>query len=245
MSYTVSDAIRRRQWHARLRRPAWLGTIRRTSPVSDHWGRERGTPVDRYYIEKFLDEHSALIRGRVLEVMDAQYTRRFGTDVAASDVLDIDAQNAEATIVADLAAADAIESSIFDCVVLTQTLQYVFDVDAALQHVHRILRPSGTVLCTVPLVSRIGRAQLETECWRFTPHACRRLFEQVFQGGTVDARGRGNVLTCVSFLVGMAAEELTNRELQADDPFFPLLVTVRATKAAGGPSRAAETGDRG
>jgi SAM-dependent methyltransferase len=228
----VKDTLRRRQWLARLRTPAWLGTIRRTSPLSQHWGRERGTPVDRHYIERFLDENRAMIRGRVLEVMDGQYTRRFGTNVTRSDVLDIDAGNAEATVVADLAAADAIEPAVFDCFILTQTLQYVFDVEAALAHVHRLLRPGGTVLCTVPVVSRIGRTQIESEYWRFTPSACRRLFERQFGGGAVDVRGLGNVLTCVAFLVGMAAEELSARELQQHDPFFPLLVTIRATKDA-------------
>jgi SAM-dependent methyltransferase len=207
-----------------------LGTIRRTSPLSQHWGRERGTPVDRYYIERFLDENRRLIRGRVLEVMDAQYTRRFGMNVTRSDVLDIDAGNPEATVVADLAAADAIESAAVDCFILTQTLQYVFDVEAALEHVHRVLRPGGTVLCTVPVASRIGRAQVESEYWRFTPKACKRLFENKFGVSAVDVRGRGNVLACIAFLVGMAAEELSCRELQEDDPFFPLLVTVRARK---------------
>jgi len=223
---------RRRKRLEQMRRPAWLGTIRRTSPLSDHWGRERGTPVDRYYIERFLDENRGLIRGRVLEVMDARYTRRFGTNVTRSDVLDIDAANADATVVADLAAADAIESATFDCFILTQTLQYVFDVEAALEHVHRVLRPGGTVLCTVPVTSRIGRAQLDREYWRFTPHACRRLFARKFDEGAVDVRGLGNVLASVAFLVGMAAEELSARELEAHDPFFPLLVTVRATKVA-------------
>jgi hypothetical protein len=36
----------------------------------------------------------------------------------------------------------------------------------------------------------------------------------------------------VAFLVGMAAEELSTHELERDDPFFPVVVTVRATKAS-------------
>lgn len=229
---TPDARLRRRQRVARLRRPAWLGTIRRTSPLSDRWGRERGTPVDRYYIEQFLAENQGVITGRVLEVMNTRYTDRFGSGVAKSDVLDVDAGNAAATVVADLAAADAVASASFDCFILTQTLQYVFDVEAALRHVHRILRPGGSVLCTVPVVSRIGSGpELESECWRFTPLACAKLFERAFRPGTVHVRGRGNVLTCVAFLVGMAAEELTAHELETDDQFFPLLVTVLATKA--------------
>jgi SAM-dependent methyltransferase len=228
----MNDAVRRRQRLMRLRHPAWLGTIRRTSPLSDHFGRDRGTPVDRYYIESFLQENQERISGRVLEVKDAGYTQRFGTGVNQSDVLDIDDRNPEATVIADLATAGAVEGAAFDCFILTQTLHYVFDVAAALEHVHRILRPGGTVLSTLPVVSRIGRREVASEYWRFTPATCKILFERAFPDGQIEVRGRGNVLTCVAFLVGMAAEELKAEELETDDPFFPLLVTVRATKAA-------------
>jgi SAM-dependent methyltransferase len=228
----MNDATRRRQRLMRLRRPAWLGTIRRTSPMSDHFGRERGMPVDRYYIERFLEQNRERIRGRVLEVKDSDYTRRFGVEVSRSDVLDIDDHNPDATVVADLADAHDVEAGVFDCFILTQTLHYIFDVASALEHVHRILRPGGTVLCTVPVVSRIGRGELAPEYWRFTPTTCKILFERAFPGGEIEVRGRGNVLPCVAFLMGMATEELSARELETADPFFPLLVTVRATKAA-------------
>jgi SAM-dependent methyltransferase len=223
--------LRWRRRLERLRRPAWLGTIRRTTPLSDHWGRERGTPVDRFYIERFLGEERDAIRGRVLEVMNADYTERFGAGVERRDVLDIDPENEAATIVADLAAADSVPSDLFDCFILTQTLQYIYDLRAAVEHAHRILRPGGTLLCTVPAVSRIARLQLESEYWRVTPAACSRLFGDVFAGGDVAVQGHGNVLTAVAFLVGMAVEELSSRELDRDDPCFPLVVTVRATKA--------------
>ena len=226
------DAERWRRRLQRLRRPAWLGTVRRTGPLSDHWGRDRGTPVDRYYIERFLGAERRFIRGRVLEVLNAEYTERFGAGVERSDVLDVDTANPSATIVTDLAAADDVPSDTFDCFVLTQTLQYVYDLEAAVGHVHRVLRPGGTVLCTVPTLSRIARGTLDSEYWRMTALACERLFAEAFVGGSVDARAHGNVLAGVAFLVGMAAEELSSRELEHLDPFFPLLVTVRATKAA-------------
>ena len=216
----------------RLRHPAFLGTIRRTTPLSDHWGRDRGTPVDRYYIEHFLVGATDVIRGRVLEVMNADYTRRFGTAVERSDVLDIDATNPSATIVADLANANDIPGETFDCFILTQTLQYIYDLRSAVEHAHRILRPGGTLLCTVPTVSRIARRELDSEYWRLTAAACARLFGDVFAGGVVDVRARGNVLSAVAFLVGMAREELSSRELDRDDPFFPVIVTVQARKAA-------------
>jgi SAM-dependent methyltransferase len=225
-------ALRRNARLRRLRQPAFLGTIRRTTPLSDHWGRDRGTPLDRYYIEHFLAGASNVIRGRVLEVMNADYTRRFGTAVERSDVLDIDPANPAATIVADLANADDIPSETFDCFILTQTLQYIYEIRSAVGHAHRILRPGGTLLCTVPTVSRIARRELQSEYWRLTTAACSRLFGDVFAGGVVEVRSHGNVLTAVAFLVGMAREELSSRELDRDDPFFPVIVTVQARKAA-------------
>jgi SAM-dependent methyltransferase len=215
-----------------MRKPAWVGTRRRTRPLSDVWGRDRGTPIDRYYIERFLEREKALVRGRVLEVLNADYTRRYDTGVERSDVLDIDPDNPHATIVADLAAADALPSEAFDCFILTQTLQYVYDAPAAIRHAHRILRPGGVLLCSVPAVSRIGRRQLRQEYWRFTPLACERLLGDVFGAESIDVRAHGNVLVAIAFLTGMAREELSQGELDADDPFYPVLITARATKAA-------------
>src|SRR5215207_25690 len=230
----ISDERRRRlrQRVHRFSRPAWLGTIRRTTPLSEAWGRERGTPVDRYYIEQFLEQNRHLIRGRVLELLNSDYSRRFGKGVETSDVLDIDPQNPAATFIADLAAADAVPSETFDCFILTQTLQYIFDLPAALNHAHRILRPGGTLLCTVPSVSRIGRKYLESDFWRFTAASCSRLLHDAFPGGAVDVRSRGNVLVSVAFLMGMAHEELSGRELEVEDAYFPLVITARATRAA-------------
>ena len=214
-----------------MQRPAWLGASRRTEPLSDVWGRDRGTPLDRYYIDGFLAAERDAIRGRVLEVQDASYTRRFGVGVERSDVLDVDGANPLATVVADLSAADAIPDDAFDCFILTQTLQYIYDVPAAVRHAHRVLRPGGNVLCTVPSVSRVGEKDVDSTYWRFTAASCRRLFGEAFVGGEVDVRARGNVLSAVAFLRGLAHEELSATRLDADDPFFPLVITVRATKA--------------
>jgi SAM-dependent methyltransferase len=195
--------------------------IRRTKPLSYEWRRDRGTPLDRYYIEEFLSTERSAIRGRVLEIADADYTERFGVDVERSDVLDIDPSNAAATIVADLAAADNIPSESFDCFILTQTLQDVYDLEKAVHHTHRILRRGGTVLCTAPSVSRVGAKDLDSTYWRFTAAGCSRLFENAFPKGIVDVRACGNVLSAVAFLVGMAYEELSPKELDVGDPFFP------------------------
>jgi SAM-dependent methyltransferase len=214
----------------RLIRPAWLGTLRRTTPLSEHWGYDRGTPVDRYYIECFLEAHRSDIHGHVLEIKDSTYTDRFGLNVARRDVLDIDPGNPHVTLVADLAAADSIPANTFDCFVLTQTLQFVSDLSAAIAHIHRVLRPGGVLLCTVPGVSRVERAYASTDYWRFTPAACSLLFNDVFGAEQVTICAYGNVLTAMAFLTGMAAEELSRRELATRAEYFPVTIATRAMK---------------
>ena len=215
----------------RLRRPSLLRAMG-VRPLSPEWGFDRGTPVDRYYIERFVAAHSADIRGRTLEVKSADYTRRFGDAVTQADVLDLDAKNSAATIVADLAVGEDIPERAFDCFVLTQTLQLIYDVRAAIVQSHRLLAPGGVLLVTVPIVSRIvPRYGLATDYWRFTPASCARLFGDVFGAAQVTVSTHGSVFAGVAFLRGAAVEELPRRKLDEHDPYFPILATVRAVRA--------------
>jgi SAM-dependent methyltransferase len=213
-----------------LARPARLGTLRRTSPLSHDFGYDRGTPVDRYYIEQFLGAHRAQIRGHVLEVMDSTYTERFGTDVTQKDVVDIDPHNSLATIVTHLAAADAIPDETFDCFILTQTLQYIYDLRSAIAHAHRFLKPGGALLATLPALSPIVDDDWLTDYWRFTPASCAALFGDVFGHESIRVREYGNVLTAIAFLAGMAYEELTPQELETHDSHLAMLIAVSAVK---------------
>jgi len=229
-AYDVGRGRRLRQRLERTLRPSGLGTLRRTRPLSDRWGLDRGTPVDRWYVERFLGEERASIRGRVLEVRDTRYTRAFGTDVASSDVIDIDESNPDATIVADLSKPSSIPTGTFDCFLLVQTLQFIFDTRGVLEEAHRVLAPGGVLLCTVPAVSRISMRYLDAEYWRFTVAGCRELVTIAFPGADVDVRSHGNVLACAAFLYGLAVEDLTEQELLDEDPFFPLVIAVKARK---------------
>ena len=223
------------QWASLRRRlqrwlfPAWMGSLRSTRPLSNGWGFDRGRPVDRYYIDSFLEEHRQDIQGRVLEILNTEYTRRFGAGVDRADILDIDPANRQATIVADLAAADSIPSDSFDCFILTQTLQLIYDVKSAIVHAHRILRPGGVLIVTIPALSRLA-GDGYTDYWRFTPASCARLFGEVFGAEQISVTAYGNVLSAVAFLEGMAHEELSKRELDMIDERFPVLLAIRAVK---------------
>jgi len=215
--------------------PGWvrLGSLRRLEPISTSYGYDRGLPIDRHYIEAFLAAHARDLRGRTLEVGDDSYTRRFGgSRVERRDVLHVDPGAPGATLIADLAAADHVPSESFDCIVLTQTLQLIYDLPAAIATLHRILRPGGVVLATVPGISQISDEQWrDSWYWAFTPLSARRLFGAAFAPENVRVEAHGNVLAASAFLQGMAAGELRAEELAHRDPSYPLLITVRATKA--------------
>ncbi|MGH7893805.1 MAG: methyltransferase domain-containing protein [Candidatus Binatia bacterium] len=233
--------LRARQHRHRLQWPRRgsmdFGGLRRLTPVSRVVGFDRGLPIDRYYIERFLAAHADDIGGHVLEIGDDRYTRAFGgARVTRSDVLHVVGGNPKATIVADLTRADEVPSDTFDCIVCTQTLQMILDVEAALRHLARMLKPSGVLLATASGINRICRREgIDPwgEYWRFTTQSTRRLFARVFPPARVTAIAYGNVLAAVAFLHGLAAEELSREELDHDDPDFEVLVAVRAVKPEG------------
>lgn len=211
-----------------------FGSLRRLTPVSTNYGFERGTPVDRHYIDAFMTKHAGDVRGRVLEVGEDSYTRRFGDGrVEKVDVLHVDASNPAATIVADLSDAPQIPSGAFDCVVCLQTLLLVWDVRAAVGTIERILAPGGVALVTVPGITKVSRAEAEVwgDWWRFTAQSARRLFDESFGPGNVEVDAYGNVLAATAQLYGIAAEELDAGELAHADPDFEVLLGVRAVKA--------------
>ena len=215
------------------------GDLRRTDPVSRDWGYDRGVPIDRHYIEAFLAAHSSDIAGSVLEVQEDDFTRRFGgARVTASDVLDIDAGNARATILADLRCAPNIPDGTFNCIILTQTLHVIDDMRAALLECYRILAPGGVLLATFPAASRVCLEYGEDgDLWRLTPAGARALVESVCAPAEVSCDSFGNVLTNVAFLAGLACADLTDAEFAAVDPYYPALTGVRARKPAPRPLR--------
>jgi glycosyltransferase involved in cell wall biosynthesis len=218
---------------AARRRPR-LGDAQKTVPISRSWGFDRGLPIDRYYIERFLSNHAHDIGGRVLEVGDDVYTRRFGGHrVTHADILHATEGNPKATIVADLSKADDLDSDLFDCIVFTQTLQFVYDVRAAMRTLYRFLRPHGVLLLTAPGTTQTGPDQFaESWYWSFTTHSLRRLLAEVFEENQVEVEAHGNVLAAVGLLHGLAVEDLRQGDLEKHDPDYEVIVAARAVKGA-------------
>ena len=205
-----------------LERPSW-GNLRRVTPLSEMFGFDRGTPIDRYYVDKFLSARRQLITGCVLEIQTTDHTHRYGSDVATADTLDINA-GFRPTYVCDLATADIVPSGRYDCFLLPNTLCFLKDLEPALRHTRRIVRAGGVILATVP-----GFVPLTPDVpdyWHLSADGWRTITHRVWPDCDTVVETHGNCLAAMAALYGIAVEELTSNELDATDPRYPVLVTI-------------------
>jgi hypothetical protein len=205
-----------------------------SEPVSRQFGSERGRPIDRWYIERFLKANAADVRGRVLEVAEPTYTQWYGEGaVTSSDVLYAAEGNPEATLVGDLVSGSGLAEQNWDCFICTQTLQFIADTTAAVAGTRRLLAPGGVLLATVPGISQISTVDDEAwgDWWRFNERGTRLLFEAEYGAENVTVERHGNVQAAAAFLYGMAAEDLETAELEREDPDYHMVICVRAVRA--------------
>jgi peptidoglycan/xylan/chitin deacetylase (PgdA/CDA1 family)/SAM-dependent methyltransferase len=203
-----------------------FGKFDRVTPIAV-WG---AAPLDRYYIEDFLQRHAQDIRGHVLEFHDRSYTLRFGgSRVTRSDVMNIELNNPNSTFVGDLAGVNDLPTEAFDCVILTQVLSSVYGLQAAIRTLHRVLKKGGVVLATMPGITPFHSMPWPW-MWTFTASSAERLFAECFPIERIGIEAHGNVLAAIAFLHGLSPQELSSAELNHHDAAYPVILTVRAVK---------------
>lgn len=217
----------------------WLSTLATAlaagRPVSRTFGLDRGSPVDRRYIEHFLTNHATDIRGRVLEIGDAVYTRRYGGNrVSHSDVLHAEPGNPAATIIGSLTDPATVPKGAFDCIILTQTLHCILDMRTALQTARDALAPGGALLFTVPNITPISRYDMDRwgDFWRFTSKAVMETVRSMFPEDDLEVVRYGNAAAATAFLNGVAAEELPEDLLWASDPDYEVTIAARLRRGS-------------
>jgi glycosyltransferase involved in cell wall biosynthesis len=209
-----------------------VGDFERLTPFSTDFGFDRGGAIDRYFIEKFIDENRDRVRGSVLEIGDNEYTLRYGRSlVSKSDILHIDASNEKATFVGDITNVPQIPSGNFDCIIFTQTLHLIYDFKKALETCYRILKPGGCLLLTVPGITPIDKGPWKDYwLWSFTDSAMKRVMQETFNGSELEVKAHGNVHVASAFLYGMGLGEIATKALEYNDPSYQVIVTVKAIK---------------
>jgi hypothetical protein len=213
--------------------------FRRLSPLSE--GRQRGTPIVRFYWAKYLEQHQADIRGDALEIGTTATLRQYGgSALHRADALDVTAHSTDVTVVADLSQADQLSSDSYDCFINQFTMHLLYDAEAALFHSVRLLRAGGVLLVNFPCVDYyfprgldMGTGRPLFLFWWFTPIQVENLLRRV---GLCDSDYRisvyGNLFSRVAYQMNVSAEELTARELDHVDPGHPVLICARVVKPA-------------
>jgi len=200
-----------------------------TRPVSRTFGYERGVPIHRYYVDKFFETHAHRIRGHCMEFQDSGYVRRFGGGRPSRiDILDLTADNPNATLVADLTKPNDIPSDTFDCIVCVHVLHLVYDADGLTREMHRLLAPGGALLIAVPGTSMIDPNW--TEFRRWTALGIETLLGQFFRPSDIQVESYGNSLAAAAEMRGLASDEIAPWELNARDELFPVEVGGLAVK---------------
>ncbi len=198
-------------------------------PISRRFGREHGTPIDRYYIEDFLKDNSNSIHGDVAEFADDIYTKRYGKNITHSYILHVNGWG-DNVIRADLVTGEGIQDNMVDCLICTQTIQFIYDLPSAIKNIYRLLKPGGCALITAHGISQISPYDYRNwgEYWRFTPKTINALFSQL--GINQCVISYGNVKTAVAMLYGICVEDLSKEDFEYNDDQYPLLLGIVINK---------------
>jgi len=210
--------------------PLWRNKNRPLEPISVKYGYDRGTPIDRIYIEDFIAKHRDAIRGACLEVHDTAYIKKYGAKVIRADALDINDSNGLANIFGDIRNLKGlIADNTYDCLVINHTLNLLDDINAGISECYRILKPGGALLATLPgPIAPVNDSKFSY--WRLTKNAAKYLMAKHFDADKVLVETYGNVVAGQAFLTGLAAEELSKEEIAHNDPRFPIAITIKAIK---------------
>ena len=204
-----------------------------TEPVSRQFGTERGTPIDRYYIEEFLKENQKYITGDVLEIEDSFYTEKFGRDqVCRSIVMDVNSKDSGVSFNGNLETGEGIQDEIADCFILTQTLMYIFDLKSAAHNISRLLKRGGAALITCSGISQNSRRCMDDYgChFNFNEKALARMFREERSLEVVESGSFGNVKTVTAHIGGVCREDLKLEDFLPNDKYYPLIVYVVVKK---------------
>jgi len=205
-----------------LARPSW-GNLRRVTPLSTVYGFDRGTPIDRYYVDKFFSARRNRITGRVLEIQTRDHIRRYGSNVTAAETLDVN-PSFKPTYCCDLANAAMVPTGTYDCFLLPNTLCFIHDLDAALREARRIVRRGGTILATMPGLVRLT-PDVE-DYWHASADGWRVVAGRAWPDCDTSVQTYGNCLAAAAAMYGVSVEELTPAELDVTDPRYPVLVSI-------------------
>ncbi len=207
-----------------------------TKPVSRVFGLDRGTPIDRYYIERFLDDYqddkiTVNSTYNTLEISGTTYSKRMAQRYNSThfncEILDYSKGE-------DLTNVSTLKKDYYDLFICTQTFNFIYNIKEAITGAYYTLKPGGTLLATVAgAITPISRYDMDRwgHFWGFTDLSAKKLFSVVFGEDNVEVNIYGNALAATAFVQGAAQEDLIDiRVLDEKDDDYQVLLGIRCLK---------------
>ncbi|MTJ10986.1 methyltransferase domain-containing protein [Anabaena sp. UHCC 0204] len=202
------------------------GDLKKTVPICQAFGLTRGTPVDRYYLSKFLTEIQPQIFGNILEIGGTPKDKDFyqvnpGTSYK---ILNIEA-GPGVDIVGDVHEEAIVEPNSFDSIIIFNVLEHCYAPWIAVENIQKWLKPGGKCFAMVPSAIRLHATPMDY--WRPLPDAFAWIFRNFSQQKLYVY---GNPISVIASYHGIAQEELTAEELDAFHPDYPVATCIVAEK---------------
>lgn len=202
------------------------GDLKRPMPICQAFGLTRGTPVDRYYLSQFIEKVYPQIQGNILEIGGTPKDKDFyqvnqGTSYK---ILNIEA-GPGVDIVGDVHDPSIVEPESFDSIIIFNVLEHCYAPWIAVENIWKWLKPDGKCFAMVPSAIRVHATP--QDYWRPLPDAFVYIFRNFSQQ---QLYVYGNPITAIAGYQGIATEELTQAELDAFHPDYPVATCMVAQK---------------
>ena len=185
-----------------------------------------GTPVDRYYLNKFLDRIRPLVAGETLEIGGSSANREMYRFSKTTSYQSMDAAlQSAADVKADAHYPKTWKRAQFHTILAFNVLEHCRRPWNVIENIHRWLISGGRFFGVVPIAQRVHNDP--KDYWRIMPDALSALFEDF---DSVEVATFGNLKSCFASLAGISAEEISVEELDEVDPYYPVVACVYAVK---------------
>src|SRR5262249_42145279 len=102
-----------------------FGDFNRRSPFCPHFGSSRGTPIDRYYLNKFIEELRNDVVGDTLEIGGVAHNQQLYGFTRAKTYQTLDVKRkVGVSIVGDVHNPDLLKSNSFDSIIVFNVLEH-------------------------------------------------------------------------------------------------------------------------
>ncbi|MGX7896310.1 glycosyltransferase family 2 protein [Tsuneonella sp. HG222] len=209
-----------------------FGDLARRRPVGTAFGRDRGTSIDQFYIDKFFQRHAGAMRGRIEWLRPEPAPALPEGNFAYTFEAEPSGANRVREVAAKFEYEPASAPDGHDCIAWHHGAHDPLELERLIARSRVRLNPGGVLLATLPGVAGGVQTAGADGFWAPTPDGARRMFEREFGEGNVEVTSFGNVYAATSFLQGLAVEDIDAAWLDGVDPAFPLVLGIAARRPA-------------